>query len=96
MTTRVDITCIVRSDRFRAHERILSIGGRRFDGKPWMMSQDGAIRGIEEGKYFFYINKAGNVINVIVAISPQGHKYLKTFADGEQPNSLLSLPECPH
>jgi len=24
-----------------------------------------------------------------------GNKYLKTVADGEQPNNLLSLPECP-
>jgi hypothetical protein len=32
---------------------------------------------------------------VIVAVSRLGHKYLKTEADGEQPDNLLSLPECP-
>ncbi|WP_157785358.1 DUF3892 domain-containing protein, partial [Bradyrhizobium yuanmingense] len=24
-----------------------------------------------------------------------GHKYIKTKADGIQPDNLLSLPECP-
>nr|WP_301538770.1 DUF3892 domain-containing protein [Klebsiella pneumoniae] len=31
---------------------------------------------------------------VIVAVSASGNKYLKTQNDGEQPNNLLSLPEC--
>jgi hypothetical protein len=29
------------------------------------------------------------------AFSRFGNKYLKTEADGEQENNLLSLPECP-
>ncbi|MGO7416641.1 DUF3892 domain-containing protein [Rhizobium ruizarguesonis] len=29
------------------------------------------------------------------AKSAAGNKYLKTTADGDQPNNLLSLPECP-
>jgi len=33
-------------------------------------------------------------VDVVVAKSQYGHKYLKTVADGEQPNNLLSLPEC--
>jgi hypothetical protein len=31
---------------------------------------------------------------VIVAVH-NGHKYIKTKADGIQPDNLLSLPECP-
>ncbi|HFR4624887.1 DUF3892 domain-containing protein [Klebsiella pneumoniae] len=31
---------------------------------------------------------------MIVAVSASGNKYLKTQNDGEQPNNLLSLPEC--
>jgi len=96
MATKIEITCIIKGALFGAHQRILSIGGRNFDGKPWTMSQDGAVSGIEEGTYSFYIHKGGNIINVIVAISPNGYKYLKTFADTEQPNMLLALPECPY
>ena len=95
MASKIEITCIAESDRFSAHERILSIGGINFAGKHWTMSQDGAIKGIEDGKYSFYINRGGRVTNVIVATSASGHKYLKTFADDEQPDNLLSLPECP-
>jgi hypothetical protein len=29
---------------------------------------------------------------VVVATSQHGNKYIKTTADGEQPNNLLSLP----
>jgi hypothetical protein len=32
---------------------------------------------------------------VKVEVSRYGHKYLKTEADGEGENNLLSLPECP-
>ena len=95
MATRIEITCVIQSALFGASERILSIGGRNFDGKPWQMSQAGAVRGIEDGKYFFYIHRGGSVINVIVAISAHGQKYLKTFADAEQPDNLLALPDCP-
>ncbi len=95
MATRIEITCVIRSALFAASERILSIGGRNFDGKPWQMSQDGAVRGMEDGKYFFYIHRDGKLINVIVGMSPNGNKYLKTFADVDQPNYLLALPECP-
>ncbi|WP_293875992.1 MULTISPECIES: DUF3892 domain-containing protein [unclassified Sphingomonas] len=37
----------------------------------------------------------GSTVQVIVARSVSGNKYLKTQSDGEQPNNLLSLPECP-
>jgi hypothetical protein len=51
--------------------------------------------GIEQGKWSFFVIKDGKTVKVIVATSKYGHKYLKTEADGEQPNNLLSLPECP-
>ena len=96
MPSRIEITCIEASDHVRAHERISSIGGTNFAGRRWTMSQDGAIKGIENGKYSFFINRGGRVINVLVATDTSGHKYLKTFADGEIPNTLLSLSECPN
>jgi hypothetical protein len=33
-------------------------------------------------------------VGVEVAVSAYGRKYLKTVADGDPPNNLLSLPEC--
>jgi hypothetical protein len=95
MQSQHQIHCINKSDRFNPHERILSIGGIRSDGRRWKVSQEEAIAGILDGKWQFYVNVAGKPVNVIVATSAQGHKYLKTENDGEQPNNLLSLPECP-
>ncbi len=42
-----------------------------------------------------YIKKTGGLrLDVIVATSAHGN-YLKTVADGERPDKLLSLPLCP-
>jgi hypothetical protein len=95
MASSVQITCINKSDRFNPYERIISIGGINPDGKNWKLTQQEAIEGIENGKWNFYVSVGGKSVWVIVATSAQGNKYLKTENDGEQPNNLLSLKECP-
>lgn len=95
MADRFEILCISKSDRMNPHERILSVGGKNPDGSKWKISQVLAIKHIESGKYEFYVTRAGKTANVVVAISPYGNKYIKTVADGAQPDNLLSLPECP-
>ena len=94
MATSVEIKCINKSDRSNPHERILSIGGTNPDGTRWKFSQQQAIKHIEDGTYNFYVTKNGEMVWVIIAVSRYGNKYLKTRPDGEQPNNLLSLPEC--
>lgn len=94
MTSPHQIDCINKSDRMNPHERITHIGGRNADGKAWKLTQQAAIDGIEEGKWTFYVTRGGRTVNVIVSVSRFGFKYLKTEADGEQPDNLLSLPEC--
>ena len=95
MADSVRIQCINKTDRNNPHERIRSIGGTNPDGGRWKLSQSEAIEGIEQGKWRFYVNVGGRSVQVIIGKSAYGHKYLKTENDGEQPNNLLSLPECP-
>lgn len=95
MTMHVQVRCINKSDRYNPYERILSIGGVNPDGSRWKLSQEQAIDYIEKGQYAFFVLVNSSHVNVIVARSAHGNKYLKTESDGEQPNNLLSLPECP-
>jgi hypothetical protein len=94
MATRHEVKCINKTDRPNPHERIRAIGGVNPDGTNWKLDQQKAIQGIESGKWNFYVSVRGQIVNVIIAISRYGNKYLKTEADGEQPNNLLSLYEC--
>jgi hypothetical protein len=93
MAETYQVKCINKTDRYNPHERIQNIGGHD-NGKPWKVSQPDAIAGIESGKWRFFVSVNGKSVWVIVAVH-NGHKYLKTEADGEHPNNLLSLPECP-
>jgi hypothetical protein len=91
----IQISCINKSDRFNPHERILSVGGVSPNGTRWKLSQTEAVAGVEADKWRFWVHAGGKSVWVIVAVSRFGNKYLKTEADGEQPDNLLSLPECP-
>jgi hypothetical protein len=89
------VFCINKSDRTNPHEQITHIGGINATGQRWRITQREAIEGIESGKWQFHVRAGYRDVKVVVAVSRQGHKYIKTEADDCQPNYLLSLPECP-
>lgn len=95
MAQRVQVGCINKTNRSSAHERIHNIGGVNPDGTRWKMSESKAISDIKNGTYSFYVERpAGHRVDVIIA-TRLGVEYLKTESDGEQPDNLLALPECP-
>ena len=93
MATNVEVSCIKKKDGTDPHERIHGIGGLNPDGTRWYLGEPEAIAGIEAGKWRFFVSVGGRSVWVVIA-THLGKKYLKTEADGLQPNNLLSLPEC--
>ncbi|WP_422373294.1 DUF3892 domain-containing protein [Hoeflea sp.] len=96
MAKRAQIKCINKNDRYNPYERITHVGGHVTS--QWKITLDDAIARIENGEWEFFVGGGGLLtpeVNVIVAESPHGNKYLKTEADDREPNNLLSLPECP-
>ncbi len=93
MPQELEIQCINKSNRSNPHERITHVGGIH-EGNRWKLTEDEAILAIENQRASFYVKQRGLRAEVIVA-TRSGKKYLKTVADGETPDNLLSLPECP-
>ncbi|HEY4289186.1 MAG TPA: DUF3892 domain-containing protein [Puia sp.] len=92
--SRHQVTCITKKGgHYNAHERITNIGGTNANGTPWKLTEDDAIKGIENKTYEFYVTVNQKTVDVVVAIHG-GRKYLKTIADGYSPDNLLALLEC--
>lgn len=94
MAQSVRVQCVNKTNRADPHERIQNIGGLNADGTRWKLSEADAIAGIEQVKWAFYVERGGYRVDVIIA-TRLGKKYLTTRTDGEQPDNLLALPECP-
>jgi len=93
--SRHRITCITkRGDHYNAHERISSVGGVNADNTSWSLTEDKAIKSIEDRTYEFYVSVNGKAVDVVVA-THNNRKYLKTTADSYSPNNLLNLQDCP-
>ena len=94
MAARLEVAFVNRSNRHNAGQGIENVGGK-WGSKIWKNSTEVVIDWIEHGLLSYYVKQDGQEVELIVATGADGHKYLKTAADGEEPNSLLRLPECP-
>ena len=92
MPQSAQIKCINKQPRNDPHHRSTHVGG--FTDRPWKITTDDAIGKIERREWEFYTLVNGRRAEVIVA-SHFGRKYLRTTADWDTPDNLLSLPECP-
>ena len=93
MTQSAQIKCINKQPRLDPYNRITHVGG--YVTSQWKITIDDAIRKIEQREWDFYtVSPLGHRRDVIVAVR-LGRKYLKTVADQDTPDNLLSLPECP-
>lgn len=88
------VSCITkRSGHYNPHEQIQSIGGVS-GGFRWSDTESVAISNVKRDLSSYYVRVGGHTVWLIVAVHA-GREYLKTQADGYEPNNLLSLPECP-
>jgi hypothetical protein len=94
MSRTIQIRCVRRTQLLSACERISHIGSDLADGSWWMLPHDEAVGRVEAGRLRFFTQLRGRFVWVVVA-TLNGRKYLKSEVDGEQPMSLLALPECP-
>ncbi|MEX0785939.1 MAG: DUF3892 domain-containing protein [Dehalococcoidia bacterium] len=94
MTTQqiatLQVTCVLKDSSSDPCHRIQGVGGAT-----WYYTVDEVIAHIEAGRARFYTLVNGRSADVIVAVNPRsGRKYIKTTADGYEPNNLLALPSC--
>lgn len=97
MAIRVRIDCIVKDDRYNKYERIQEVGGPNAPGSEnprWRLSLDKAIAGVQADKWDFYVRVGDHEVGVVVAESRFGNLYLRTTADQDTPDNLLSLKTC--
>ena len=94
MATAIQIRCINKSASLNPHDRIINVGGIKADRTRWKLSHAEAVHSIIKDTYLFYIKRNSKTVYVVIA-NQAGWKYLKTTEDGEQPDNLLNLPECP-
>lgn len=85
----VQIVCINKPNRDSQHEAITHLGSST---QKWTRQQ--IISWIEAREHTFYTLVGGKRADIGVFPGPNG-KYLRTYADNQWNNNLLSLPECP-
>lgn len=61
----------------------------------WFLTLPQAIEEIERGKSFYVEEPTGDRVAVVVDRVSRSRPFLRTVADGDGPNNLLSLPSCP-
>jgi Protein of unknown function (DUF3892) len=89
---RIDCTSKKTRDGSR---RITHIGGSGADGARWKISHEDAVRDIESGKRRYYCDAGGQSYLVVVDKDKSGAKFIKSVIDGDAPDCLLKLPDCP-
>lgn len=85
------VTCH-KPDDSDPDRRLEGLGGP--GGGGWYRDIDFLIEGLESGAYDLWtVAPTGESVWVEVAVRRR-RKYLKTEADGVEPNNLLALPHC--
>ena len=90
----VQVTCITKPHPQSPHEHISHLGSA---SGQWKWSREQVIASIDARTNTFYVLDPynGKRSEVGVVRVPGKAPYLRTHADGDWNNNLLSLPQCP-
>ncbi|HYC44847.1 MAG TPA: DUF3892 domain-containing protein [Burkholderiales bacterium] len=87
----VRVRCINKQPRHDPYEGITHLGGDGGGGWRWTRQQ--VIDSINNRSNTFYTHESGQRADIAVVDGPNG-QYLRTHANGQWTDNLLSLPEC--
>jgi len=89
----VQVTCITKPNPSSPHEHITHLGN---PSAGWRWTRDEVIASIDAGtNTFFVLDPRTNKRSDVGVIRPAGRSpYVRTYADGDWNNNLLSLNQC--
>jgi len=92
MAMLLKVNWVDLSDQDDPYQRVKNIGGtsRKLE---WQHTRDQAIRFLDQDEFCYYMEDNGRVLKLKVGLDPNGAKFLKTDADADQPQLLLSLQQ---
>ena len=90
------VTCITKPHPASRHEHITHIGNST-SNPPWRWTREQVIASIEAGTNTFFVidPRTGRRADVAVFREAGRLPFLRTNADGDWNDNLLSLPQCP-
>ena len=90
----VRVTCITKPHPQSAHEHITHLGN---PAVPWKWTAEQVIASIDaKTNTFFVLDDRNNKRSNVAVVRPAGGRpYLRTHADADWNDNLLSLNQCP-
>lgn len=90
----VQITCIVKPHPQSTHEHITHVGN---PVAQWIWPREKVIESIDSNTNTFYVLDPASGRKAYVGVVREAGRqpYLRTHADGQWNNNLLSLNQCP-
>jgi hypothetical protein len=89
---RYRITCTTKLEK---HEHVVDLGCYSTDNSYFRFTEAEVISRIESGQDTFYTERPNGHVAEVIVFELKGEKFLRTKPDGELPNNLDWLPDCP-
>lgn len=90
------VTCITKPHPASRHEHITHLGSI-YTNPPWKWTREQVIASIQARTNTFYVidPRTGRRADIAVFTEVGKLPFLRTHADGDWNDNLLSLPQCP-